>query len=147
MNPRILTLTAVGALAASLSLAGCSKSEQADAKASAGDTAAKVEDKAREVKQDAAAGLEKAKVAAANATATAGEKIEDAVITTSVKTELAKDADLSALKINVDTDAGRVALKGTAPSATAKDRATALAQGVKGVVSVDNQLSIGSGKM
>ncbi len=141
-HSRLLTLTTMGALVASLALAGCNKAEQADARNSAGQTAAKVEDKAREVGKDAAVGLNKAKDAATNATTTIGEKIDDAVITTSVKTELAKDAKLSALKINVDTTNGRVALKGTAPSSDAREHATTLAKNVKGVVSVDNQLRV-----
>jgi hyperosmotically inducible periplasmic protein len=35
-----------------------------------------------------------------------------------------------------------VALKGTAPTTAARDQATTLAQNVKGVVSVDNQLTV-----
>ena len=142
MNQRILSMTTVGALVASLALVGCSKTDQQDAKNAAAGTATTVEQKAKEVGNDAAAGMEKAKEATANATAKMGDKIDDAMITTSVKTELAKDANLSALSINVDTADGRVALKGTAPSAAAKDQATTLAQNVKGVVSVDNQLTI-----
>jgi osmotically-inducible protein OsmY len=68
--------------------------------------------------------------------------VQDAVITTSVNAELAKDRSLSATKIDVDTDAGRVALRGSAPSQAARDRATLLASSVKGVVSVDNQLTV-----
>ena len=81
--------------------------------------------------------------AARNAGTAAGSKVADAVITTTVNAELVKDPALSALKIDVDTSAGRVALKGSAPSAAAKDRATQLASAVKGVVSVDNQLRVG----
>ena len=73
-------------------------------------------------------------------------KVSDAVITSSVKAELVKDPKLSALKINVDTDAGRVLLQGTAPSSAARDQAMKLAQAVKGVVSVDNQLKVEPGK-
>ncbi|MES2102077.1 MAG: BON domain-containing protein [Pseudomonadota bacterium] len=142
MNQRILSMTTIGALVAAVALAGCSKTEQQDAKDSAGDVVASVEQKARDVGNDAAAGLDKAKDAAANASAKMGDKIDDAVITSSVKSELAKDPNLSALAINVDTDSGRVALKGSAPTLTAKVRATTLAQNVKGVVSVDNQLTI-----
>lgn len=81
--------------------------------------------------------------AARNAGNATGSKVTDAVITTTVNAELVKDPALSALKIDVDTSAGRVALKGSAPSAAAKDRATQLASAVKGVVSVDNQLRVG----
>lgn len=68
----------------------------------------------------------------------------DITITAKVKTELAKDSDLSAMAINVDTSGGRVALNGTAPDAAARDRATALATAVEGVKSVDNRLDIKS---
>lgn len=92
---------------------------------------------------------------AETATERAGEKIErageaiadkagDAAITASVNAELAKDPSLSALRIDVDTAAGRVVLRGTAPSAEARARATRLAQGVQGVTAVDNQLEVRS---
>jgi osmotically-inducible protein OsmY len=79
-----------------------------------------------------------AKTAADQAT----NKVADAVITTSVNAELAKDPTLSAVHIDVDTDAGRVALKGTAPDEASRARAAQLAAGVKGVVSVENQLTV-----
>ncbi|MEO6626152.1 MAG: BON domain-containing protein [Burkholderiaceae bacterium] len=72
----------------------------------------------------------------------ASSKMKDAAITTSVNAELARDTSLSALKINVDTNAGRVALKGTAPDSAARDRATQLAKKVDGVVAVENLLEI-----
>lgn len=77
-----------------------------------------------------------------SATGAVGSKVADATITASVNAELAKDPGLSVLRINVDTSNGRVLLKGTAPDATARDRATHLAAGVKGVNSVDNQLEV-----
>lgn len=147
MNTRHLSLAAITALVGTMALAGCNKADQTEAKNAAADTAVKVENKAKEVGAEAAAGMEKAKEATKDAAATVGDKIDDAVITASVKTELAKDASLSALKINVDTSNGRVALKGTAPSAAAKDQATALAKNVKGVSDVDNQLTIEPSKM
>lgn len=83
-----------------------------------------------------------AKVASQDAAKDVGNKVSDAVITTAVNAELAKDAKLSAMKINVDTHDGRVLLKGTAPTQADKERATQLAQGVKGVTGVDNQLRV-----
>lgn len=71
-------------------------------------------------------------------------KVKDATITTTINAQLARDPALSAMKIAVDTSAGRVSLKGTAPDAPARERATQLAQRVDGVVSVDNQLQIRS---
>lgn len=75
----------------------------------------------------------------------AGETVNDAAITAAVAAELALDKDLSALKVDIETTDGRVALRGTAPSADARDRATLLAEGVKGVRSVDNQLTVVAG--
>ncbi len=125
MKQRILTMTTVGAMVATLALAGCDRREQAAAR------------------DDAQVAIDKTRSATENAGAKMSEKIDDAVITTSVKTELAKDANLSALKINVDTTQGRVSLKGTAPSPEAREHATTLAKSVKGVQSVDNQLKVG----
>ena len=142
MNQRVLSLTTIGALVASIALVGCSKTEQQNAKNRADSTVATVEKRANEVGNQAAAGIDRARDAAANASAKMRDKIDDVVITTNVKTELAKDPKLSALAINVDTDQGRVALKGTAPTSTARQQATTLAQNVRGVVSVDNQLAI-----
>ena len=72
----------------------------------------------------------------------AGDKMADATITAAVAAELALDKDLSALKVDIETTDGRVALRGTAPSADARDRATLLAEAVKGVRSVDNRLTV-----
>src|SRR5690606_16860370 len=93
-------------------------------------------------RSDAGVAMDNAADATRNAVDAAGDKVADASITTMVNAELAKDTQLSALKIDVDTVDGNVALKGEAPTATAKERATTLAQGVKGVKSVENQLQV-----
>lgn len=67
----------------------------------------------------------------------------DVAITASVNAKLATDPDLSALRINVDTQDGTVTLSGPAPTETAKERAATLAQQVNGVKSVVNRLSVG----
>ena len=153
-NARTMSLTAVGAFVASLAIAGCSPSNDANQPANPDGVVAQAEQKSAEMKADAAVGMDKAKEAGREvaadvkqAGAEASNQVADAVITTAVNAELAKDANLSAMKIDVDTDAGRVALKGTAPTTAAKERATTLASSVKGVTSVDNQLRIETGKM
>lgn len=90
-----------------------------------------------------------ARVAGQEARSTAeriGDRIEavgsDAGITAKVKTRIATDAELNALKIDVDTAAGRVVLRGTVASAAARQRAASLAKGVEGVLAVDNQLVV-----
>jgi osmotically-inducible protein OsmY len=77
--------------------------------------------------------------------ASAADKVDDASITAKVNASLAKDKELSAIKIDVDTQNGVVTLSGPAPSATAKERASEVARTVKGVNSVNNQLTIKSG--
>jgi hyperosmotically inducible protein len=86
-----------------------------------------------------------AQVAGSQAGTTVGEKIDDMTITAKVSGNLAKDPDLSAIKINVDTKDGVVTLNGPAPTAAAKDKATAIAKEVQGVTSVNNQLMVTPG--
>jgi hyperosmotically inducible periplasmic protein len=86
--------------------------------------------------------LEKTSEAIKENSAQASTTFDDVAITTSINAGLAKDPDLSALKIDVDTKAGKVSLHGSAPSTQARDRAITIAQSVKGVISVDNQLTI-----
>ena len=76
-------------------------------------------------------------------TAKTKEYVKDSVITTKVKAELAAAKLSSLVKIQVDTDnAGAVTLSGTAATQTAKDKAVSIAQAVKGVMSVDNQIKV-----
>lgn len=154
MNKSLLTMTTTAVLA-TLALAGCDN--RTDATTRANDMVTQTEQKAKEIGADASKGMaqtkdatremaQDAKQAGQNAGNQIAVKATDAVITTTVKAELVKDPSLSALKINVDTDAGRVVLQGTAPSSSARDQAMKLALAVKGVVSVDNQLKIEAGK-
>jgi hyperosmotically inducible periplasmic protein len=149
MNKPLMTMTAA-AVMATFALAGCNK---ADTSTSANDMVKQTEQKAKDIGADASKGMAEAKQAtrdlaqdAKQAGNEVADKVSDAVITTSVKAELVKDPSLSALKINVDTAAGRVVLQGSAPSASARDQAMKLAMAVKGVVSVDNQLKVEPGK-
>ena len=73
------------------------------------------------------------------------DKVDDATITAQVSAGLAKDPDLSAVKINVDTQNGAVTLNGPAPNLAAKDRAQTIAKSIKGVTSVTNLLVISGG--
>jgi osmotically-inducible protein OsmY len=73
---------------------------------------------------------------------TAGQVIDDATITTSVKTKLLADERTKGFDINVDTHKGKVTLRGGADSLASKMAATKLAHTADGVVSVDNQLVV-----
>ncbi len=70
------------------------------------------------------------------------DKLDDAAITAAVSTVLAKDPDLSAIKIDVDTKNGVVTLNGPAPTAGAKTKAADIAGKIQGVTSVNNQLVV-----
>jgi hyperosmotically inducible protein len=73
----------------------------------------------------------------------AKEFVKDSMITTQIKADYAKDKQVSAMRIKVDTDHnGVVHLSGNAKSQAEIDRAVAIAQGVKGVVSVKNDIQI-----
>lgn len=71
------------------------------------------------------------------------EFVKDSVITTKIKAEMTKDKQVSALHVKVDTDNnGVVQLSGSAKSQAEIDRAVTIAQGVKGVTSVKNDIQI-----
>ena len=72
----------------------------------------------------------------------AGEAIDDGVITTRVKAELARDSRTSALHTNVETFRGTVQLNGFVASADEKAEAARVARGVPGVQRVDNNLKV-----
>jgi hyperosmotically inducible protein len=62
-----------------------------------------------------------------------GDSIDDAWITSKVKTQLLADAAVKGTQIDVDTKANVVTLTGTAESQAAKDAAIRIAAGTKGV--------------
>jgi osmotically-inducible protein OsmY len=66
----------------------------------------------------------------------------DAGITASVKTALAADPALSAVKIDVTTHDGVVSLAGPAPDEKSRQRAEVLAAAPQGVVRVNNGLVV-----
>ncbi len=138
------TTTTMCAVAVALALGACQRN---DDNRSAGQkldtTVAGAEQKAAEIKSDMKQESREAQQGMSRAADAVGDKVKDAAITTAVNAELARDAELSALRINVDTVGGRVLLQGTAPSTTARERATTLASKVDGVMAVDNKLAVG----
>lgn len=90
----------------------------------------------------AKAELKDAKEATKAAVASAGTAATDLAITTKINAALVADDQLKALKIDVDTKDGKVVLTGAAPDAGSRDRATAMAKAVGGVVDVDNRLTL-----
>ena len=71
-----------------------------------------------------------------------GEYMDDAVITTKVKTAFATDDQVSALAINVETFRGTVQLSGFAKTQAEINRAVELARGVEGVQNVRNDIRL-----
>jgi hyperosmotically inducible protein len=74
--------------------------------------------------------------------ATIGEKIDDASITSQVKFALLSHKGTSALKTKITTNEGVVVITGTARSEAEKSLATKLAQDVRGVASVRNDMTV-----
>jgi osmotically-inducible protein OsmY len=72
----------------------------------------------------------------------AGEYVDDSVITTKVKSLLAADDFLKSFQISVETFKGTVQLSGFVDSKRASDKAAQIAGSVKGVQSVKNDLII-----
>ena len=147
MNPRSLALTPLlASLIATVALVACNRAEEPRTAGQVLDqTVTQVENKAKEIGADMRAGSEKAADAVAVAGTKTADAVRDAAITVEVKAMLAKDPGLSALRIDVDTTAGRVALRGTAPTAAARERASQLAKAVTGVTGVNNELSVKAG--
>lgn len=124
------------------------KTEQA-----AAEVKVKAEQSAEQAKAKTEEGFAKAGEALKNATQNAEssakvagskviEKMDDMAITAAISTALAKDPDLSVLKINVDTKDGAVTLNGSAPTEAVRERAGAMAKTFNGVQSVDNKLIV-----
>ena len=89
-----------------------------------------------------ALGFGAATAQAEDAPRTAGQAIDDATITASVKTKLLADDRTKGFDVNVDTRNGIVTLKGGADSQAAKLAAGQLAGQAEGVVLVKNELIV-----
>ena len=74
------------------------------------------------------------------------EEMSDSAITTRIKADYAKDKEVSAMKIHVDTEKGVVKLTGTAKSKAESDKAEQIAKNTKGVTSVKNEIKVGGDK-
>lgn len=73
---------------------------------------------------------------------TAGEVVDDGVVTAKVKARLVDDPLTKAYQINVETFKGTVQLSGFVDSAEARSRATQVASAVGGVKDVKNSLEV-----
>ena len=73
---------------------------------------------------------------------TIGAYVDDAAITTSVKARMVEDKAVDAAAIKVETLNGTVMLSGFAKSSVEKSTAESIAMKVKGVKSVQNNVSV-----
>lgn len=71
-----------------------------------------------------------------------GEYIDDAAITTKVKTAFLQDKDVKAINVKVETVKGTVQLSGFADNKTEIERAAQIASKVPGVKSVQNDIRL-----
>ena len=74
--------------------------------------------------------------------ASTGEYIDDAMITTKVKTAFAADPTVKATEVNVETYKGDVQLSGFVAEPRDAQRAVEIARGVQGVTSVKNDIRV-----
>lgn len=161
-SAQVLAITAL-----SFGLAACGKSDDKTAgqkldsaisqtQQTAENVGNKIEEGAVKAGDATANALDKAGDKMASAADTAGAKLEegaakagaaldDAGITAAVKTDLIKAPEISALQINVDTQAGAVTLSGTVPTEAIKTQAGDIAKAAKGVTSVNNNLTVKAG--
>ena len=72
----------------------------------------------------------------------AGDYVDDSIITAKVKSQLAADDLLKSFQIGVETNKGTVQLSGFVDSQQTVDKAGEIARNVKGVTSVKNDLIV-----
>src|SRR5689334_16370767 len=72
----------------------------------------------------------------------AGEVVDDSVITTKVKTALIADSTVPGHDVKVETRDGVVQLAGFVDNSTQKEQASVVARRIAGVKQVDNQLEV-----
>ena len=82
------------------------------------------------------------KVSVKDAATTVGNKLDDGIVTTKVKTALIADANVKSFDIAVVTRKGEVQLSGFVDNQSQIDRAIEVAHGIEGVRSVGNEMSI-----
>ena len=74
--------------------------------------------------------------------ATVGAYLDDAAITTQVKSRFVENKEVNAAAISVETLKGTVMLSGFAKSTTERNTAERIARAVNGVVTVKNEIAV-----
>jgi hyperosmotically inducible periplasmic protein len=73
---------------------------------------------------------------------TAGEVVDDVTIQTRLKSALLRDPEIKGLLINTQVRQGVVTVEGRVTSREQQQRVVALATAIRGVVAVDDRLSV-----
>ncbi len=73
---------------------------------------------------------------------TAGQSLDDKVITTDIKAKILRDPELKTFAVDVDTYKGDVTLSGQVPNRAAERRLVQMAENTKGVKSVRTNLQV-----
>ena len=71
--------------------------------------------------------------------------LDDATVTAKVKAALLATDGISSSDISVETEQGRVILTGRVPDQMQAERAEDVAEGVEGVLAVENRIEVGAG--
>ncbi len=108
--------------------------------AKAAEARAKADAKAQRQTSAANKPAKEVSTAPASKKESAGEYVDDAVITTKVKAAVLEEPSLKSAEINVETSKGRVQLSGFVNSRANIDKAVEVAKAVKGVKSVKNDM-------
>jgi hyperosmotically inducible periplasmic protein len=128
-------------LAMLLTLGGCDRNDQRTAGQQLDAAITKLKPAAERARQEAHKAADETRAMGASA----GDKIEDATVSTRVKAVLSSDKQLGDSKIDVDTKNGVVTLSGAVANNQARDHALDLARNVKGVNAVNDQLAVKAG--
>lgn len=118
-----------------MTLSGCSEAETERAQSKAENAMEQTQDKAQEKAQDAKSYTEQK-------AEKAGEYVDDAVITTKVKAVIFEDDNLNSVDIKVETKDGVVQLSGFVSDEADIDTAENLAETVKGVKDIENDIKV-----
>jgi osmotically-inducible protein OsmY len=141
---RTSLMTALLALAATVTLVACNKTETTTPGEKLDSAISDAKSAADKAQGEAHEAVKNTEAAAAYAAKSLSEGAADVTITTKIKAALAADDQLRVMSISVDTVQGKVTLTGTAPDESSKTRAKTLASAVTGVTDVDNRLVVGS---
>ena len=142
MNITLRLALLATAVAAGASLTACNKQDQQSVGQKVDGSIAEIKSATKEIRAEASAAATDAKAAGAKAAEAMSAAAKDISITAKVKAALAADAGVKLMRVDVDTSDGRVSLSGSAPDAASRERARAVANGVEGVLTVDNRLLV-----